>query len=266
VFTYKQDTFAVHNCIMKQIALLFITVLLIAANASAQTAKTDSTKKKKDWSKVHLTNRANDHFMVQLGYDGWAPIPDTIHLKGFSHSVNVYIMMDFPFKTDPRFSAGLGLGIGSSNIKFDKQQPNIIATSATLPFPDLSSTTTNLNHFKKFKLVSTYLEVPVELRFVGDPENSDRSWKAAVGIKAGLLLNVHTRGKTLLNAAGTTINNYTEKESSKFYFNGSRLAGTARIGYGHVSLFGQYQITSFIKDQRGPSIHPYSIGITFSGL
>ena len=55
-------------------------------------------------------NRANDHFMVQLGYDGWAPVPDTIHIKGFSHSVNVYIMLDFPFKTDPRFSVGIGVG------------------------------------------------------------------------------------------------------------------------------------------------------------
>ena len=251
---------------MKQIALLFTTVLLIAATASAQKpATTDSTKKKKDWSKVHLNNRANDHFMVQLGYDGWAPLPDTIHTKGFSHSVNVYVMLDFPFKTDPRFSAGLGLGVSGSSIKFNKQQPNIIALSNTLPFTDYSGTNA-ANHFKKYKLVSTYIEAPIELRYVADPENSDRSWKAAVGVKAGILVNVHTRGKTLVIAAGNTINNYTEKESSKAFFNGTRLAGTARIGYGHVSLFGQYQITSFIKDGRGPSIHPYSIGITFSGL
>jgi len=250
---------------MKQIALLFTALLLIAANVSAQNpAKADSTKRKKDWSKVKL-DRANDHFMLQLGYDGWAPLPDTIKTKGFSHSVNVYVMLDFPFKTDARFSVGLGLGISGSSIKFDKQQPNVIAQSNTLPFTDFSGTNAG-NHFKKYKLVSTYLEAPVELRFVGDPENSDRSWKAAVGVKAGVLLNVHTRGKTLVNAAGNTLNNYTEKQSSKNFFNGTRLAGTARIGYGHVSLFGQYAITSFIKDGRGPAIHPFSIGITFSGL
>jgi len=164
---------------MKQIALLFTALLLIAANVSAQNpAKADSTKRKKDWSKVKL-DRANDHFMLQLGYDGWAPLPDTIKTKGFSHSVNVYVMLDFPFKTDARFSVGLGLGISGSSIKFDKQQPNVIAQSNTLPFTDFSGTNAG-NHFKKYKLVSTYLEAPVELRFVGDPENSDRSWKAAV--------------------------------------------------------------------------------------
>lgn len=249
---------------MKQIALLFTAVLLIVATASAQTDSTGK-KKKKDWSKISLNNRANDHFMVQLGYDGWAQLPDTIKTKGLSHSVSVYIMMDFPFKSDPRFSAGLGLGVSGSSIKFDQQQPNIIALSSTLPFTDYSGANA-ANHFKKYKLVSTYLEVPVELRFVGNPENSDASWKAAVGLKGGLLLNVHTRGKTLINAAGTTINNYTEKESSKNFFSGTRIAGTARIGYGHVSLYGQYQITSLIKDGRGPNVHPYSIGITLSGL
>ena len=245
---------------MKQIALLFTAVLLVAT-ASAQT-DTTGKKKKKDWSKVSINNRANDHFMFQVGYAGWASMPDTIKTKGFSRSLNLYLMMDFPFKSDPRFSAALGLGIGSDGIKFDKQEPNVAALSNSIPFPNKADTT----HFKKYKVVTTYLEVPVELRFISDPENSDASWKFAIGVKLGALLNAHTRGKTLVNSAGTTLNNYTQKQSSKNFFSGTRLAGTARIGYGHVSLFGQYQITSLFKDARGPGVHPYSIGLTLSGL
>jgi hypothetical protein len=247
---------------MKQIALIFTALVIFGAQAVAQTpAKTDSSNKKKDWSKVKVSNRANDHFMLQLGYDGWAPLPDTIRTKGLSHSINVYVMLDFPFKTDPRFSVGLGAGIGSSNMKFDNQEPNVVALSNTLPFKRTDS-----SRFKSFKLVTTYVEAPIELRFVADPENSDRSWKAAVGLKVGALLNVHTRGKTLLNAAGNTINNFTQKESSKNFFGGTRLVGTARVGYGHISLFGQYSVTNLLKDGRGPALHPYSIGITLSGL
>jgi Outer membrane protein beta-barrel domain len=244
---------------MKQIALLF-TSLLIVASAFAQT---DSThKKKKDWSKVSLSNRPNDHFMVQIGFDGWAQVPDTIKIKGFSHSVNVYFMLDFPFKTDPRFSVGLGAGVGSSNIKFDKQEVDIINTGNKLPFPNKADTT----HFKKYKLVSAYLEAPVELRFATNPENSDKSWKIALGIKVGALVNVHTRGKTLQNSTGGTLNNYVLKENSKRFFNGTRFCATARFGYGHISLFGQYQINTFIRDGQGPAVHPYSIGINLSGL
>lgn len=245
---------------MKQIAILFSSLLIIST-AFGQTDSTKS-KKKKDWSKISLNNRANDHFLVQLGFDGWAGAPDTLHIKGFSHSLNVYFMLDFPFKTDPRFSVGLGVGIGSSNIKFDKQEVSVASTANTLPFPYKADST----HFKKYKLVSAYAEIPVELRFTADPENSDRSWKAAIGVKVGALLSVHNRGKTLQNAAGATLNNYVLKESSKRFFNGTRFCGTARIGYGHISVFGQYQINNFIRDGLGPNVHPFALGITFSGL
>jgi len=261
IITHKQDTFAVHNCIMKQIALLFTTFLL-AASTFAQIDSTIKKKKKRDWSKVSLANRANDHFVVQVGYDGWASMPDSIKTKGFSRSLNIYFMYDFPFKTDPRFSIGVGAGIGSSNIFFDKQEVDITNLGSRLPFPNKADTT----HFKKYKLVSSYLEAPVELRFTADPENSGSSWKGAIGVKVGTLLNVHTKGKTLLNSTGGTVNSYTEKLSSKRFFNNTRFCVTGRVGYGHISIFGQYQVNNFIRDGVGPNVHPYSIGINFSGL
>jgi len=246
---------------MKRIVLLFTTVLFTVA-AFAQTDSLPTKKKKKDWSKISLSNRANDHFLVQVGYDGWASKPDSIRTKGFSRSLNIYFMFDFPFKTDARFSVGIGAGIGSSNIFFDNQEVDITSTGSKLAFPDKKDTT----HFKKYKLVSAYLEAPVELRFTANPENSDHSWKGAIGVKVGTLLSVHTKGKTLENKSGATLNNYIEKLSSKRFFNGTKLAVTARIGYGHLSLFGQYQINNFIRDGVGPNVKPYTIGLTLSGL
>jgi Outer membrane protein beta-barrel domain len=263
---------------MKRIVLLFSTALFVTVSfAQKQTADSAkmvtkpapppppapaTTPKKKDWSKINLSNRANDHFLMQIGYDGWAQQPDTIHTKGFSRSFNVYLMYDFPFKTDPRFSVGVGVGVGSSNIFFNNQEVLVTSLTGTLPFPDRSQT----DHFKKYKLVTTYAEVPVELRFVADPEHNSKSWKGAVGVKIGTLLDAHTKGKNLLNSTGSTLNTFIEKESSKRYFNTTRLAASGRIGYGHISIFGQFQINNFIKDGVGPPIHPFSVGITFSGL
>ena len=251
---------------MKRIVLLF-TSSLFAAAAFAQTqppapSVTNPPKKKKDWSKVNLNNRAGDHLLVQIGYDGWAQRPDSIHTKGFSRSLNIYLMYDFPFKTDPRFSVGVGAGIGSSSIFFDQQEVNVAGLSGSLAFPDKSKT----DHFKKYKLVSTYLEAPVELRFAADPEHIDKSWKGALGIKVGTLLNIHTKGKNLQSTTGNSNSGYIRKESNKRYFNSTKLAATGRIGYGHISLFGQFQFNNYIKDGLGPNVHPYSIGITFSGL
>lgn len=246
---------------MKRIVLLSAAVLLVIA-AFAQNDPSTGGKKKKDWSKINLSNRANDHFMVQVGYDAWAGKPDSIKTKGFSRSLNIYFMFDFPFKTDPRFSVGVGAGIGSSNIFFDKQEVAITSTGSTLAFPNKADTT----HFKKYKLATAALEAPVELRFAADPENIDKSWKGALGVKVGTLLSVHTKGKTLQNSTGGTVNSFIQKENSKRFFNSTKISATARVGYGHISVFGQVQINNFIRDGVGPAVHPYSIGVTLSGL
>ena len=138
----------------------------LLAPAPAATPATTGAKPKKDWSKINLSKRPADHFMFQLGYDNWAGAPDSIHIQGFNRSANFYFMFDFPFKTDPRLSIGAGLGIGSSNIFFHNQEVLVEATGAgSLGFPSQEGG----NHWKKYKLVTTYLEAPVELRFALDP-------------------------------------------------------------------------------------------------
>ncbi len=260
----------------------FVIALAFLATTTAVFAQKDTTAPKplmsrpatnipaapkpavKDWSKVSLANRANDHLMVQIAYDGWAGKPDTVHTKGFSRSFNLYFLFDFPFKTDPRFSIGAGLGIGSSNIYFDNQTARVADPSnQTLAFPELSG---NNTHYKKNKLVTTYLEAPIELRYAVDPEHTNSSWKFAAGIKVGTMLSAYTKAKTLLNNADQVIQNSIEKESSKKFFNTTRLVGTARISKGMIGLFGQFQATTLLKNGAGANIYPYSIGITFSGL
>jgi hypothetical protein len=217
---------------------------------------------KKDWSKVDLGNRANDHFMIQLGYDKWAGTPDSIKTKGLSRSLNVYFMLDFPFKTDPRFSIGIGPGISGSSMFFDKTIVQVAAAGTRLPFRNVADT----NYFKKFKLSTVYLEAPVELRFTANPEYNSKSWKFAIGGKIGTMINAHTKGKNLLNKSGGTLNSYTVKENSKRFFNSTRLSAIARVGIGVFSVFGTYQINTYLKDGAGPELHPYSIGISLSGL
>ncbi len=240
---------------MKKIFLALLTVLSVFTAAA---------QKKKDWSKVDMSNRTGDHFLLQLSTDHWTGAPDSIknRIKGLSRGLNFYIMLDKPFKGNPRLSAGFGVGISTSNIFFKNTNVDVKATTTRLPFSNLDST----NRFKKYKLSMAYLEIPVELRFSSNPENNKKSFKIAIGGKVGTLLNVHTKGKTLQDRNGKTINTYTEKESGRRFFNGTRLSATARIGYGIYSLFGSYQINNLLKDGAGPEIKPFQIGLSVSGL
>jgi len=243
---------------MKKIALLSITCLLITS-VFAQDSLTIVPKKKPP---IDLSGRANDHFLLQLGYTGWAGIPDTISTSGFSKSINVYFMYDFPFKTNPKLSVAVGPGISTDNMIFKETFVGIKENSAVFQFRDQSDTT----HFKKTKLTTVYLEAPIELRYTRDPLNSDKSFKFAIGIKVGTMLKAYTKNKDLQDKNDNTTNSYVMKESSKRYYNTTRFSAHARIGFGHFSLYGSYQINTLFKDGAAAEIRPYSIGITLSGL
>lgn len=242
---------------MKKIILLAVSCFLITS-LFAQ----DSLPPAKKKEKVNLSGRANDHFLLQLGYAGWAGKPDTINTGGFSKSFNVYFMFDFPFKTNPKLSMAFGPGISSDHIKFKKTYVDIKGNSAALQFVDQADT----NHFKKTKLATVYLEAPIEFRFTANPANSDKSFKVALGVKVGTMINAHTRNKTLRDKGGNVLNDYLSKESNKKYFNTTRLSGMARVGWGHFSLYGSYQFTTLFKEGVAAEIRPFSIGLTLSGL
>lgn len=226
----------------------------------------DSTTTGKKVIKYDLTNRANDHLLVQYGIAGWSSVPDSAKPGGFSRFFNIYFMLDKPFKNSPHYSLGLGAGIGSDNIFFKDKYVNLKALGSTLPFTDVSGS--NANHYKKFKLTTIYLDVPVEIRYSTNPEKPYSGLKAAIGMKLGLLLKAYTKGKNPINSSGNSTANssYIIKESDKHFINSTRLAATGRIGLGHISLSGSYSITTFLKSGAGPEIRPYTIGLTFSGL
>lgn len=244
---------------MKKVALSILSCLLLTSLFAQDSLQSQPAKKKDIES---LANRANDHFLLQLGYTGWSGKPDSINTGGLSKSLNFYIMMDFPFKTNPKLSIGVGAGISSDQIQFKRTYVGIKENTATLAFKNQADT----NHFKRTKLTTAYLEAPIEFRYTANPYNADHSFKWAIGVKVGTMLDAHTRNKELQNKSGGTINNYKMKEASKRYFNTTRLVGTARVGWGHFSLYGSYQITNLFKEGVAPQIHPYSIGLTLSGL
>jgi len=150
-----------------------VLTLLITLPAFSQT----TTEKKK----YDLSNRPGDHFMLQLASNQWQGVPDSIKNKmgDLNRSANVYLMLDKPFKGDSRFSVAFGLGIGTSNIYFKKMTVDIASKNSTLPFRNTDST----ERFKKFKLTTAFLEIPIEFRFTSNPVNPSKSFKIAIGVR-----------------------------------------------------------------------------------
>lgn len=206
--------------------------------------------------------RTKDHLMLQLGAALWNNRPDSIKTKGLSRSFNIYLMWDFPFKSSPNLSVALGPGLSTDHVFLDEMTAGIKETTSSIVFDDRSDTT----HFKKYKVSTAFLELPIELRFSSKPDNDSKSIKAVLGLRIGTMLAAWTKGKNLQNASDNTISDYIEKEKSKRFFNTTRISGTARLGYGHFTLFGTYSFTSLFKEGVGPKMNAMSIGLTLSGL
>lgn len=247
----------------KLFSLAAFTLLVVTVfgqnNTDSVFNKTAGSKIKKP--AIDLSNRANDHFLLQAGYTQWADIPDSITTKGISKSFNVYFLFDFPFKSNPKLSIALGAGIASDHILFSKTYVGIKDNTSAILFTYQPDTT----HFKKTKLATSYLEAPVEFRYSAEPVTG-KGIKFAMGIKVGTLLNAHTRNAKLEDKTNSTINEYVMKEASKKFFNKTRLSLTGRIGYRHWGIYGSYQLTPLFRDGLGPVVKPFSIGITISGL
>lgn len=242
-------------------ALLLAGSLFAQVDTIAKPALVVSEKPKKPKKKYNLSNRANDHFLLQLGYTKWLDAPDSIQTRGFSRSMNAYFMLDIPFKATQRLSAAAGLGVGSDHIFLDNEAvADVRGKTTTMRFYGIDTVS---NTIKKSKVATAYLEVPVELRYVTKPDQSDKSFKAALGLKVGTMIKGGTRTRL---TDPTSAPNYLLKQSSKNYFNTTRIVGTARIGYGHFTLFGTYQFTGLLKTGAGPQLKPFTVGLSFGGL
>ena len=271
---------------MKKCFLLFITVVSLLVGF-AQNKPTSSKKKqtnpdavskdtsaplvniptansnttpKKDWSKINFNNRANDHFMIQYGFDQWLNAPSWVKTNGFSRHFNFYLMLDKPFKSNPHFSGAYGLGITSNNIFFNGQSVDI-SSKDTVQFGGGHT-------FNKLKITTIFLTLPAELRYFSDPVNPNKSWKFAVGAKIGLLLNAYTKGKDEVDGLGNSIygTSYIRKDYNSKFFNSYMFTTTARVGWGNFSINADYGVLTVFKDGLGPGVHPLSIGLTISGL
>lgn len=198
-------------------------------------------------------SHSKDFLVIQLGYVGLAGTGAGNINTGFNRQINIAFMYDFPLQKT-NFSLAAGLGIGSDHYQLKDMSLNLRSSSSV---PDFESS----DNYSKFKLATTYLEIPLELRYRQVPENANKGFKVGLGLKVGNLLNAHTRSVSNVNGSKLI-----EKEATKRLFNTWRFAGTARVGLGNFAVYGTYALNGLFKDNGTYDVNAYSIGFMLSGL
>lgn len=220
--------------------------------------------------KVDLSKRANDHLMIQLGYLGWSGAEGLEQpASKFNREVNVAFMYDIPFKSNPNMSVGLGAGYSAGNVFFNRvdwglKEPSV--SGGRVAITDVS----NQRHFDKYKIVTQYLEAPVELRYAANAEKPSKGFRVAAGMKFGYLIKSHTKGKNLVEAVPATGEpasvygkTYIVKEvEGQNYLNSTRFTATVRFGYSILNVFATYQLNPLFRaGATQGNIRPFTIGL-----
>lgn len=205
-------------------------------------------------SPTTMIKHSRDFLVVGLSHDSWVGAGDSLKTGGLSRGLNVALMYDFPVKDGSHLSVAPGLGISTSSMFLKKQTLDIGQTSSDFTIRSDSS-------YKHYKLATTYVEIPIVLRYRSYPDNANKGFKASAGIKFGALLSAHTKGKRIANGSKQV-----DKVANKQYFQPWRVSATARVGWGNLSLFGNYSLTALLKSGAGPVLNPLQIGISLSGL
>ncbi len=208
-----------------------------------------------------------DRFMVTLFTDIWQDAPDAMDLKTIQRGISIEAVQDMPLGRS-NFSVAAGLGFTSHNLYSD----HIYLYNA---FEDAHDFYPIVTDYNKNKISLNYLDVPVQLRFRS--RDLERTLRVHTGIKAGYLVNAHTKyeGKAFFldpwgiqftpdSEEATLVERTTKfKEHKLKNISSYRIALTAMVGYGRVNLHFSYPLTDIFEDNSAEEMAPVSLGITF---
>ena len=105
----------------------------------------------------------------------------------------------------------------------------------------------------KSKLLVSYLTVPFMLELQLPVNGHSNSFFIAGGLLGGINLGSHTKVKYDHNKS---------KDRGNFNINPFKGAAIIRAGLKNISLYATYSMTSLFKDDKGPEMHPFSVGIS----
>jgi hypothetical protein len=147
-----------------------------------------------------------------------------------------------------QFGSVIGLGLGFNNYFFDGEN-TIVEEDDYVVGIDTSGVS-------KSKLTTTFLRIPLFLEAQFPNTRRMKRMYISAGVIGGLKLGSHTK-VVYENEYGKS----KDKNKDDFNINPFRFGAIARIGFGCISVFGEYYFTPMFVDGKGPDLNPFSVGL-----
>lgn len=231
-----------------------ILLLLITLGSAAFAQDNSGTTQKKGLPNIPGTLQVDLGFNLPSDKDGFST-----SLIG-SSTVNVYYFYDMRLRNS-NFSVHPGIGLGLERYKFNNDKTPTLSddgNSVTMESADVSN-------LKKSKLITNYVDVPLEIRWSSSPDDPNRSLKISMGFKFGLLYDSFTKLTYSEDGEKKKL-----KDKQNFHLNPIRYGPYFRIGGGNFSVFTYYSLSPLFKSGNGPGgdkdINNLTFGISLSSF
>jgi len=142
-----------------------------------------------------------------------------------------------------------GMGFSMNNYRFDHDLTIVKGAQGTVE-PRYAAEEEKM---EKSKLTASYLTVPLLLELQIPVNGRSNRLFIAAGVIGGLNLGSHTKMK---------YEDSKEKDRGSFNMNPFKCSATVRAGLKDISLYASYALTPLFRNDKGPELFPFSIGIS----
>lgn len=168
----------------------------------------------------------------------------------WSVNVSLYLLRQGVNLIKHKFYTTVAIGIDYHDYRFKN--------NITLLPKNVLDVRTDSIDFKKNKLSTQYLMVPLMLHYESNPEKPDHSFKMAIGGYSELLIKSYT--KQVSDANGK------QHVKGDFGLNNMAYGLIGQIGYGDLQFYTHYSLSSLFEEGKGPELYPITFGIVINGF
>lgn len=177
-----------------------------------------------------------------------------------SSTVNLYYFYDKRLGNS-KFSVHTGAGLGLERYKFSNNRTLVYDAG----MDSVSMGFSAYPNVKKSKLITNYIDIPLEFRFSSRPDDPNRSFKVSLGFKVGVLYDSFTKLKYSQDGEKKKI-----KDKQNFNLYPVRFGPYLRVGAGNFSVYGYYSLSPLFKQGVGPGktqdINNFTVGISLAAF
>jgi hypothetical protein len=197
-----------------------------------------------------------DRLVLDLFHSNWLNHNENLKTKWYSRGIGLSYNVPFTIVKD-RIILSAGGGFNNYNLYTNSYFSNSVHPDTTLTDQTYTKSTVYADNAKPSanKLTLTYLDIPVELHFLGKKDKRGQQWKLTLGGQAGYKVDIHARMKNSTGKYKDFIFPNAEKWRYGLHF---------RVGYGRTQLYGFYSLNTVFRENYGEYLRPVALGFSYT--